>query len=161
MHVYTVTTLASNCQYCYHTGKCLSILLPHWQVYVSTVTTLASVCLYCNNTGKYMSAMLPHGQVYISSATTLHLASACLYCYHTGKYLSVLLPHWQEPVYTYHTGKYISVVSTVTTLASICQCYKYNLIGKYLNCEHTGNYLSILLPNWQVYVSSVTTLASI
>ena len=31
---------------CFYIGKCLSILLPHWQVYEGTVKALASICLY-------------------------------------------------------------------------------------------------------------------
>ena len=44
----------------YHIGKCSSVLLPHWKVYVRKAFTLTSICLYCYHTGKYMSALLPH-----------------------------------------------------------------------------------------------------
>ena len=49
----------------YHIGKCSSVLLPHWKVYVRKVFTLTSICLYCYHTGKYMSALLPHWQVFV------------------------------------------------------------------------------------------------
>ena len=49
----------------YHIGKCSSVLLPHWKVYVRKVFTLTSICLYCYHTGKYMSALLPHLQVFV------------------------------------------------------------------------------------------------
>ena len=85
---------------------------------------------------------------------------------HAGKYLSVL--------YTCQCGN-MSVVSTVTTLASVCQSYKYNLIGRYLSkllpylqlyvytVYHTGIYMSVvlLIPHWQVSVLIDATLACI
>ena len=49
----------------YHIGKCSSVLLPHWKVYVRKVFTLTSICLYCYHTGKYMSALLSHWQVFV------------------------------------------------------------------------------------------------
>ena len=133
MHVYTVnsnhtvstvTTFASACLYCYHTGKYMSV--------VSTVTTLARICqcykynslasiclivtipaiicLNCYHTGKYISVVLPHWQVSVLIDATL--ASICKHCYHIGKCLSVSLPHWQVSAFT------------VTTLVNIClYCY--------------------------------------
>ena len=128
----------------------MSILLLHWQVFVSTVTTLASVCLYCYHTGKYMSVLLPHWQVSVYTVTTL--ASICRQCYHIDKYISVVLSHKTSICqYCYHISfrKCMSLllphwqvfVSTVTTLASAC-LYFY----------HTGKYMTGLLPYWRVSV---------
>ena len=61
----------------YHIGKCSSVLLPHWKVYVRKVFTLTSICLYCYHTW----------QVYVSAVTTL--ASICL--------------NWHVSVYTFTT----------------------------------------------------------
>ena len=126
----------------------MSVVLPHKQVFVSILPH--------KQVPVYTVSLLPHWQVFFSTVTTL--ASACLYCY--------------------HTGKCISVVSTIYTLAHICQCYKYYHIGKYLSillplflvfttqtsicqyCYHIRKCMSILLPHWQVFFSTVTTLAS-
>ena len=64
----------------YHIGKCSSVLLPHWKVYVRKVFTLTSICLY-------LSVLLPHWQVYVSAVTSL--ASICL--------------NWHVSVYTFTT----------------------------------------------------------
>ena len=147
-------------------------MFPHWQVSVYMVTTLASICQYCNHIGERLSILSQHWQVCQQCGVK---TSICQYCYHItfSKCMSILLPHWQvffstvttlasACLYCYHNGKCISVVCTVYTLAHICQCYKY---------YHIGKYLSILLPLYLVFDSTVgkclsilllvTTLASI
>ena len=143
MHIYTVTTLASICQYCYHFSKCMSRL-----------TTLASICQYWYHTGKYMSLLLPHWRVSVYTVTTL--ASICQQCYHIDKYISVALPHRQS-IYQYcyqiTFSKCMSIllphwqafVSTVTTLATACVYlphWQVYVSSQY--CYHTGTYLSVL-----------------
>ena len=119
VYVSIVTTHTSICPYCYHISKCMSLLLPHLQVFFSTVTSFFLSIdtesinfdhhLRCGGCLKFeFSKREKH-----SGRAITTLASACLYCY--------------------HTGKCISVVSTTYTLAHIFQCYKYNHIGKYLS----------------------------
>ena len=121
--VYIVTTLASKCQQCYHIDKYIPVVLPHKRI-----------CQYCHHItfSKSMSKLLTVTTLARVFSTVTTLASACLHCYQTGKYMSV--------------------VCTVSTLASICKCYKYYLIGRYL---------SELLPYLQLSVYTVTTLALI
>ena len=115
--------------------------------------------------------VLPQRQVFVRTVTRLHLGSACLYCYHTGKYLSELLSCWQVPVYTVTKLARMSVVSTFTTLSSICAinltffasiCLTVTIPAIIcLYCYHTGKFMSIVLPHWQVSVLNDATLESI
>ena len=121
--------LANICYYCYHIGKCLSVLLPNWICqkdyhtgkYLSVLLRHWQVNVSTYLIGKYLSELLPRRQVFVSAVTTL--TSACLYCMskvsnvisqgsiclncdHTSNYLSILLPYWQV---------YVSSVTTLTT----------------------------------------------
>ena len=61
-------------------SKYLSVLLQHWQVFVSaiSITSLAGICPNCYLTCNYLSILLPHWHLYVSSVTDTTLASICL-----------------------------------------------------------------------------------
>ena len=133
----------------------MSILLPHWQVLFGTVTTIfLSIDTESINFDHHLRCV---GWLNCEfSKREKHLGRAIT----TGTLASAC----------YHTCKCISVVNTIYTLAHICKCCEYYHIGKYLSillplflvfASTVGKCLSILLLHWQVYISAVTTLASI